>query len=63
MHHKAPDSIWIEVRPKRHGPERRGVDILGIIALLGLGRGQNKRVMPLQHDVSPSNYWMVVESF
>ena len=51
------------MRPKRHGPERRLVNILGIIALLGLGRGQNKRVMPLQYDVSPSNYWVVFESF
>jgi len=49
VHHKAPDSIRIKVRPKRHGPERRLVNILGIIARLGLGRGQNQRVMPLRH--------------
>ena len=48
VHHKAPDSIRIEVRPKRHGPERRLVNILGIIARLG--RGQNQRVMPLRHE-------------
>jgi len=50
VHHKAPDSIRIEVRPKRHGPERPLVNILGIIARLGLGCGQNQRVMPLRHE-------------
>src|SRR5262249_2754062 len=49
VHHKAPNGIRIKVRAKRHGPECRLVNILGIIARLGLGRGQNQRVMPLRH--------------
>jgi len=39
VHHKAPNRIRIKVRPKRHGPERRLVNILGISARLRLGRG------------------------
>ena len=49
VHHKAPDGIRVKAPPKRHGPERRLVNIPGIIARLGLGRGQNQRVMPLRH--------------
>ena len=48
-HHKAPNGIRVKACPKRHGPERRLVNILGISARLGLGRRQNQRVMPLRH--------------